>query len=705
MNHAEHDESIGSMLASIATALREVSDKLDIVAARVQFDVPTFPIDEDLPDHTRIRRLESWAFRASQDISRLSSRLDALDNDGEPDSGRPARGSRSRREVREAAEAAERAADGLDDHLSAADPSAPHQNIDGSRPPLERRNSPTRPTTDHLGDPTALAATPIARSASGEAVAPLGRSISFDSDSVVAAGSDGAGDELPTPSRRPAPTRLGATALSGSTGAASGERVATAGDATSTNGINGTGHGVAADIAARRNGTPVPAVIGTVLTAPAGDHTSGTSAPISTKSTAATLAEDRAPTSGLDGTDNGTTSAAASATLPGSAEVGDVVRAGGVNGFSSSAMKRVPETPVEAQSARTSAGARDPLTAETSPDAVIERARPAKKPTDSAGTGGGRLSAPSPDELASNGNGVARSAAANPTHAANDHLASGFTAGDRTATAPNGKPVNGFDAHTPEFPPRSDASADARTTGNTANGIHWSFTEDPAPTPTAPDRNGHARNGFTTDSARRSDSLFDDFTPRDRLTTGEIPEPPTAPGAPARLTPPTELTTQRNHVPVDPTRIADSSPVNGAPDISDSPAYSNRPSSIDRPANTSGLPDHNGLPNHTPLTNHTALTNHDRPDDDGSDPPTLGLPTGRGMSTRIPDPLERPVADPIPPSATDSAGITVTGTYRAFDIERAHVDKLQAMLDELKRSAGLPPGRRDVFGPPTPELG
>ncbi|MFD4357143.1 hypothetical protein ACFWPX_31645 [Nocardia sp. NPDC058518] len=651
MNHAEHDESIGSMLASIATALREVSDKLDIVAARVQLDVPTFPVDEDLPDHIRIRRLESWAFRASQDISRLSSRLDALDNDGEPDSGRPARGSRSRREVREAAEAAERAADGLDDHLSAADPSAPHQDSDGSRPPLERRNSPARPTTDHLGDPTALAATPIPRTASGEAVAPFGRSVSFDSDSVVAAGGDGAGGELPTPSRRPAPTRLGAAA-------ASGERVAAAGNVTSTNGINGTAHGVAGDIASPRNGTPVPAVIGTVLTAPAVEHTSGTSAP---KSTTATLAEDRRPTSGLDGTDAGTNSAAASTTLPGSAEVGAVVREGGVNGFgpSSGAMKQVPQTPVEAQSTRTPVGAGDPLTAEISPDAVIERARPAKKPTENATTGGGRLSAPSPDELSSNGNGVARSAAVNSTHTANDHLSSGFTAADRTATPPNGKPVNGFDAPAPDFPPRSDTSADTRSTGNTANGIHWSFTEDPAPSPTAPDRNGHARNGFTTDSARRADSLFDDFTPRDRLTTGETPEPPTV----------------------------------------------SSPSSTDRPANTSGLPDHNGLPNHTALTNHAALTDHDRPADDGSDPPTLGLPTGRGMSTSTPDPLERPVADPIPPTATDSAGITVTGTYRAFDIERAHVDKLQAMLDELKRSAGLPPGRRDVFGPPTPEVG
>ncbi|WP_194824403.1 hypothetical protein [Nocardia sp. XZ_19_231] len=651
MNHAEHDESIGSMLASIATALREVSDKLDIVAARVQLDVPTFPVDEDVPDHIRIRRLESWAFRASQDISRLSSRLDALDNDGEPDSGRPVRGTRSRREVREAAEAAERATDGLDDHQRPSDPLPPHRNRDddGSRPPLERRSSPARPTTDHLGDPTALAATPVPRT---EAAAPFGQPTSFDSDPVVTAGGNGAGGEAPTPSRRPAPTRLSGAA---STGSPSGERVAAAsvGNTTSTNGTNGAAHGVAGDIASPRNGTPVPAVIGTVLTAPAVERTPGPSGSASTRGTATALSEDRAPTSGPDGADNGAASGsdtAAIATLPGSADVSTVVREGdvtigGVNGFGigSGAMKHVSGSPVEAQAARTEADAGDPLTGEISSDAGIERARPVKKPTEGEATGGDRLGVPSPDRLSSNGNGV--------------------------------------------------TSAEARSGGNTANGIHWSFTEEPAPI----DRNEHARNGFTTGSTRRAESLFDDFTPHDRLTTGETPGPQTVSGPPPRLTPPTELTTQSNHVSVDPPRIGSSSHVNGAPDISDSPA------SPSRPANTGGLPGHNGRPDHAPLTSHAALTNHDHPD--VADPPTLGLPTGRGLSSSLSDPLERPVADPIPPTATDSAGITVTGTYRAFDIETAHVDKLQAMLDELKRSAGLPPGRRDVFGPPTPDLG
>ncbi|MFB7875136.1 hypothetical protein ACFC06_07770, partial [Nocardia sp. NPDC056064] len=178
MNHAEHDETIGSMLASIAAALREVSEKLDVVAARVQQEVPPFPGDDDVPDQIRIRRLESWAFHASQDISRLSSRLDALDGgDPEPGPRGPARTTPSRREVREAAEAAERAAEAV-----APEPPAPHpfRNIDGARPPLERRQSALRPTaTDHLGDPTwPITVTPVPRAAhvpSGVAVVTVDR--------------------------------------------------------------------------------------------------------------------------------------------------------------------------------------------------------------------------------------------------------------------------------------------------------------------------------------------------------------------------------------------------------------------------------------------------------------------------------------------------------------------------------------------------
>src|SRR5690606_41712313 len=99
---------------TLAAGLREVSEKLDMVAARVQQEIPPFPNDDEVPDQIRIRRLESWAFHASQDISRLSSRLDALDGgDPEPGTRGPTRTTPSRREVREAAEAAERAAEAV----------------------------------------------------------------------------------------------------------------------------------------------------------------------------------------------------------------------------------------------------------------------------------------------------------------------------------------------------------------------------------------------------------------------------------------------------------------------------------------------------------------------------------------------------------------------------------------------------------------
>lgn len=708
MNHAEHDESIGSMLASIAEALREVSDKLDIVAARVQLDVPTFPVDEDLPDHLRIRRLESWAFRASQDISRLSSRLDALDNEGEPDSGRPARGTRSRREVREAAEAAERAVDGFDD----PDPPPSHQSRDGegSRPPLERRNAPVRPTTDHLGDPTALAATPIPRTVAAEPVAPFGQPISFDSDSPAAAGG-GDGSTEP-PSRRPVPARLSGATGPGNATAVPAEQVGVplVGTVASANGFSASGSvgGVAGDIASPRNGTAVPALIAPASTASDVDHTSGFRAPA--KTTAVSLSQDRAPTSGINGADLGTTpvvDTAPGASPSESAEVSAGVRADDVPtvvGLSSGAIDHVSGSPDDGSEAD------GRQTAEGGPAAGVERARPVKKPAEVSGSH--TLGVALPDEYSGNGNGAGRRLPAESAHAvngrlpsSNEQLPSGFTS-ERPAAAPNGKPVNGFDSHATEVArlrgepgPADDfqptPSADAQSAGNTANGIHWSFTEDPTSTSPAPDRNGHARNGFTTDSARRSDSLFDDFTPRDRLSTGDSPEAPPVSGPPARLSSPAEPAARPNHVPADPSRVTASTHVNGS-------AHP-RLSSPERSAHTGGLPDHNGAADHSSLTHHATLTSEGRTSAD-FDPPTLGLPTGREGST-TPDPLERPIAEPIPPTDTDSAGITVTGTYRAFDIERAHVDKLQAMLDELKRSAGLPPGRRDVFGPPTPDLG
>ncbi|GGK40792.1 hypothetical protein GCM10011591_10480 [Nocardia camponoti] len=79
----------------------------------------------------------------------------------------------------------------------------------------------------------------------------------------------------------------------------------------------------------------------------------------------------------------------------------------------------------------------------------------------------------------------------------------------------------------------------------------------------------------------------------------------------------------------------------------------------------------------------------------GFDDPTM--PASRAITDSI-------GSFPIPPTDVDEAGMTVTGTYRAFDLERAaHVDKLQAMLNELKRSTGIESrSNSDVFGPPTP---
>ncbi|WP_186817503.1 hypothetical protein, partial [Nocardia neocaledoniensis] len=140
-----------------------------------------------------------------------------------------------------------------------------------------------------------------------------------------------------------------------------------------------------------------------------------------------------------------------------------------------------------------------------------------------------------------------------------------------------------------------------------------------------------------------------------------------------------------------------------------SAADSAGPSGYTAPASFQAPADERAYTGHTPSSDSRGLA--DGPsftNDTGSvaDQPgtaDFGAPVAAGGAQT--SPFDRVSNDPAPPTATDAAGITVTGTYRAFDIERAHVDKLQAMLDELKRSAGLPPGRRDVFGPPTTDAG
>ncbi|MFD4429439.1 hypothetical protein [Nocardia sp. NPDC058497] len=1023
MNHAEHDESIGSMLASIAAALREVSDKLDIVAARVQQEVPPFPADEDLPDQTRIRRLESWAFHASQDISRLSSRLDALDG-GESEQA-PPRAGRSRREVREAAEAAERAAADLDEGAPEGGAAESARAVDAGRPPLERRHS----RTDHLGDPTwPITVAPVPRSSAafesaGEVagVAALlgseGAPGSPVTDSMVTGvqpvdraqrlnGARSADTAVNGARATDRPTRNGAAPNGAQVpnGAAPLRNTQAVNDAGTVNGVTaidgaellearpwnepsaqvcdaasppvrnavpaqdgGTQSAVAggadpAESGHTRNGQPighgsspfgassssvthvpasstagvpastgVPAAIGTMQadadplaaahhgslsaaesgfvgaarqraaadgTAPgstgigvesAADSDTSTpadhglqrlgtgvrlssdgagSAPVSTAAggTSNSMsgngigvapsdpaadgrgsddAEITVPGSvaaqsgaargrqgaarsddsviqalewqvtqrlssngsgrdgwtagagrdadsgeragsisalGRDGTSSGTQSddsaTLGSSSLPGSAEVGDVVRGGDVSlsgitadQANTAAMNAIPE-------GRADVGHR----------VGVERARPVGKPAEgtAAPVEDARVRPASPDALS--GTGI-DATGRETTRAVSDPRSAGLTAGDRTEPVTNGYPVNGFGAPVTATP--------TPTSGSTANGIHWTFTDEDATLP-APSRNGHARNGFTGgDAPHRTESIFDDFTPRERLTTT-----PSGDGAPTPAGPPARLSAPKSHAETgtggsgapspgsDPALPHGNSPdlgtpagvnasTNGrGPALDPAPTHGTR-TDLDGPADVVLSSNHGGFdatanvrrpadldPAGSPNTpadfgtspNRGTSTNghgpgeltHSAPTDFGT-PPNLGPSTnGRGELTHsartdfggstsphgsangrgpgsfdptvnhgvpsdfpasagdgapVTSPLDRVVADPAPPTATDAAGITVTGTFRAFDIERAHVDKLQAMLDELKRSAGLPPGRRDVFGPPTTEAG
>ncbi|WP_228002013.1 hypothetical protein [Nocardia australiensis] len=74
MDHGEQDgEPIGTLLSSLATTLREVSDKLDAVAAHVD--------DRDDRDVVeRLAKLEAWAFRAGDDISNLETRVERVES-------------------------------------------------------------------------------------------------------------------------------------------------------------------------------------------------------------------------------------------------------------------------------------------------------------------------------------------------------------------------------------------------------------------------------------------------------------------------------------------------------------------------------------------------------------------------------------------------------------------------------------------------
>ncbi|MFX0580769.1 hypothetical protein [Nocardia nepalensis] len=81
MDHDEHSgESIGALLSSLATTLREVSNKLDAVAAHV---------DDDRNLAGRLAKLEAWAFRTGEDVSKIGSRLEQVET-GADESAEPA---------------------------------------------------------------------------------------------------------------------------------------------------------------------------------------------------------------------------------------------------------------------------------------------------------------------------------------------------------------------------------------------------------------------------------------------------------------------------------------------------------------------------------------------------------------------------------------------------------------------------------------
>lgn len=71
MEHGQQGaESVGAILSGIAELLRDVSGRLDAVAAQVA---------DDNGIETRLKKLEAWAFRTEQDVSALGARLEGAD--------------------------------------------------------------------------------------------------------------------------------------------------------------------------------------------------------------------------------------------------------------------------------------------------------------------------------------------------------------------------------------------------------------------------------------------------------------------------------------------------------------------------------------------------------------------------------------------------------------------------------------------------
>ncbi|MGO4612837.1 hypothetical protein AB4305_01715 [Nocardia sp. 2YAB30] len=188
----------------------------------------------------------------------------------------------------------------------------------------------------------------------------------------------------------------------------------------------------------------------------------------------------------------------------------------------------------------------------------------------------------------------------------------------------------------------------------------------------------------------------------------------------------------RQNVPREPVRMAEE--LNSAPPSGFTPTREPVVTALD-PNATSGQSFTAPVPNFTahtprePAPNFTAPTSRE---------PTLDSPTPREPITAHQESLTAPretVASPQPTlsrenpayesiiasvddadpgrnhgrsgngTAPDAHATGLTGAHRATDedrapVENSHVDKLQAMLDELKRTAAAPLGRSDIFGPP-----
>ncbi|MEV6323344.1 hypothetical protein AB0M45_19415 [Nocardia sp. NPDC051787] len=82
MEHGQQTgESIGAMLSSIASTLREVSEKLDAVAARID-GTPAVPGEQTI--EARLAKLEAWALQAGRDISGIDARVERLESSAPP---------------------------------------------------------------------------------------------------------------------------------------------------------------------------------------------------------------------------------------------------------------------------------------------------------------------------------------------------------------------------------------------------------------------------------------------------------------------------------------------------------------------------------------------------------------------------------------------------------------------------------------------